>query len=291
MSYLKGLTGKDVIVSPLTLHHKFTLKTPVGSSTSDSDIIVFDGINIPYTSGIGTGSAPLVYNSIKQLYFSNFISSSNKGYGIDVPQITHNSDGTLSGPVISPIGQNNFPQSINEKRFFSTSSEASIKVISIPRNMFGDYIKPGSFTTTSPIRFDDGEGNIIVKTTGQQIGNILYGAGLIIITGSSADPGNLTFESSYTIFETQFKCTIEADELNYSLNPSLLKSSIRGQNKIKTTGSADYENFVTGSVFTPFATTVGLYNDKKELMAVGKLAQPLALSQHVDTTILVNIDR
>ena len=291
MSYLKGLTGRDVIVSPLTLHHQFTLKTPVGSSTDDSTITVFDGVNTPYVNGIGTGSAPLVYNSIKQLYFSNFISASNKGYGIDVPQITHNSDGTLSGPVISPIGQNNFPQSINEKRFFSTSSNATIKVISIPRNMFGDYIQPGSFATTSPVRSDDGEGNIIVKSTGQQIGNILYGAGLIVITGSSADPGNLTFRSSYTVFETQFKCTVEASELNYSLNPSLLKSSIRGQNKIKTTGSADYEDFVTGSVFTPFVTTVGLYNDDKELMAVGKLSQPLALSQHVDTTILVNIDR
>ena len=70
-----------------------------------------------------------------------------------------------------------------------------------------------------PVRSDDGEGNIIVKSTGQQIGNILYGAGLIVITGSSADPGNLTFRSSYTVFETQFKCTVEASELNYSLNP------------------------------------------------------------------------
>ena len=75
------------------------------------------------------------------------------------------------------------------------------------------------------------------------------------------------------------------------MNPSLLSSSISGQGKIRQSGSAFYEDYVTGSDFTPFATTVGLYNDDKELVAVGKLAQPLALSQHVDTTILVNLDR
>ena len=75
------------------------------------------------------------------------------------------------------------------------------------------------------------------------------------------------------------------------MNPSLLSSSISKEGRIRQSGSAYYEDYVTGSDFTPFITTVGLYNDKKELMAVGKLAQPLALSQYVDTTILVNIDR
>ena len=75
------------------------------------------------------------------------------------------------------------------------------------------------------------------------------------------------------------------------MNPSLLSSSINKQGKIRGSGSAFYADYVTGSDFTPFVTTVGLYNDEKELMAVGKLAQPLALSQHVDTTILINLDR
>ena len=114
---------------------------------------------------------------------------------------------------------------------------------------------------------------------------------MVIITGDTDDFGSTLFNSSYTIFETQYKCTVEANEFNYSMNPSLLSSSIRSQAKIRTTGSADYSDFVTGSFFAPYVTTVGLYNDEKELIAVGKLAQPLALSQHVDTTILVNIDR
>jgi hypothetical protein len=34
-----------------------------------------------------------------------------------------------------------------------------------------------------------------------------------------------------------------------------------------------------------------MYNEQNELLAVGKLAQPLPTSRTTDTTILVNIDR
>ena len=39
------------------------------------------------------------------------------------------------------------------------------------------------------------------------------------------------------------------------------------------------------------ALPICMYNDDHELLAVGKLAQPLPTSQTTDTTILVNIDR
>ena len=291
MSY-KGLTGKDVIVSPLTLNYQFSDVSPASSDSTGDIPSKLEGRNGPYIGDIGTGSAVLVYNSIKQLYYSNFISASNEGYGIDVPQIQYNSDGTISGPVISPIANNNYPQSITETRTFPTGSGDSIKVLSIPRNLFGDYIQPGTFSDAGAGKYtdDNGDGNIY-NVSNQKVGNILYGAGMVIITGDTDDFGACSWRSAYTVFETQYKCTVAANEFNYSMNPSLLASSIRGQAKIRTTGSADYADFVTGSEFTPYATTVGLYNDEKELIAVGKLAQPLALSQHVDTTILVNIDR
>ena len=44
------------------------------------------------------------------------------------------------------------------------------------------------------------------------------------------------------------------------------------------------------SYFTPYVTTVGLYDEAQNLVAVGKLSQPLPLSPVTDTTILVNID-
>ena len=50
-------------------------------------------------------------------------------------------------------------------------------------------------------------------------------------------------------------------------------------------------DFATSSYFEPYITTVGLYDNDHQLLAVGKLAKPLQSSDTTDTTILVNIDR
>jgi hypothetical protein len=105
------------------------------------------------------------------------------------------------------------------------------------------------------------------------------------LTGSNT---TMSFESALNIYETQYKCTMESDEFNYSLNPSLLSGS---EVSILTSGSDTYVDFATGSEFTPFVTTVGLYNDNNDLLAIGKLSQPLPTSQTTDTTILINLDR
>ena len=100
---------------------------------------------------------------------------------------------------------------------------------------------------------------------------------LAFITGSDVV---CSFSSSYTIFETQYKCTIGADEFNYSSNPSIISSS-EGQ----------MYDFATGSYFAPYVTTVGLYDGAYNLLAVAKLAKPLPTSRTTDTTILVNFDK
>ena len=100
---------------------------------------------------------------------------------------------------------------------------------------------------------------------------------LAFVTGSNV---TCSFSSSYTLFETQYKCTIGADEFNYSLNPSLISGS-EGQ----------IYDFATGSYFAPYVTTVGLYDEFSNLLAVAKLAKPLPTSRTTDTTILINFDR
>jgi hypothetical protein len=100
---------------------------------------------------------------------------------------------------------------------------------------------------------------------------------LAFITGSDVV---CSFSSSYTLYETQYKCTIGADEYNYSSNPSIISGS-EGQ----------LYNFATGSFFAPYVTTVGLYDGAYNLLAVGKLAKPLPTSRTTDTTILINFDK
>ena len=95
------------------------------------------------------------------------------------------------------------------------------------------------------------------------------------------------FTSSLTLHETQYKCTIRENEFNYSMNPTLLVSG--GLDQV-VNGKATYQDFATGSDFPPYITTVGLYDEDQNLLAVGKLAKPLPTSQTTDTTILINLD-
>ena len=51
-----------------------------------------------------------------------------------------------------------------------------------------------------------------------------------------------------------------------------------------------YHDFVTGSEFSPYVTTIGLYNGSNELVVVGKLPRPLPISLQTDTTYMINFD-
>ena len=153
------------------------------------------------------------------------------------------------------------------------------------------YNQPGAASNTTPVGlsrfgYDVTPAVPAVTASGAEYGDDTYGGRLV----GSNDVANFalgtnitcSFSSSFNIYETQYKCTISEDEFNYSQNPSIVSGS-------KNTGV--YLNFATSSFFSPYATTVGMYNEQNELLAVGKLAQPIPLSQTTDTTILVNIDR
>jgi hypothetical protein len=132
-------------------------------------------------------------------------------------------------------------------------------------------------------------------------GNVVsvYGGSTVVILPSITDLCNsenftASFSSSYTIYETQYKCTLGENEFNSTLNPSAQASG----SMISITGSLFYQpgngvlrDDLTGSYFSPYVTTVGLYDEYQNLLAVGKLSQPLPTSTTVDTTILVNLDR
>jgi hypothetical protein len=100
---------------------------------------------------------------------------------------------------------------------------------------------------------------------------------LAFVTGSDV---TCSFSSSYTLYETQYKCTIGADEYNYSNNPTIISGS-----------EGELYDFATGSFFAPYVTTVGLYDNSYNLLAVAKLSKPLPTSRTTDTTILVNFDK
>ena len=330
MSIFKPFITSDVIVSPFKVNKSFTF---TGNELTASNVQIdrFLGTNntsslwisgSDNTGYITTQSRQLVYRSIKELYYSNYIGGEN---GAPAATASFNNDGTITGPAYTPNYYNYLSNTLPPDRYFPTGSD-NIVVISIPSNLFGEYISPNSLqiqVSGSNISVqDDGLGNILFGTV--KVGDIIYQHGIIIITktgystvsdnygegsygsmiygGAGVDfvnnfyTNNLTcsFESTVTIHETQYKCTIRENEFNFSNNPSLLSGSVAISNGsgslFPQPGDGKLNDNVTGSYFSPYITTVGLYNNNKELLAVAKLAQPLPVSSVTDTSILINFD-
>ena len=325
MSVFKPFSPADLIVTPFEVDKTFTFK---GRELIDSNVGIerYIGKNLQeslWVSGSNTTgqtsleNQQLIYDSIKQLYYTNYLNSSSGSSAstasfestIFVPDfLTAATLGVLTGEQNTTNNVNYLSSTININRTFPTESNAEIGAISIPSNLFGEYIKPGSFSLTSVSGSitDDAEGNLlfsssIYNTSSYHVGNIIYEHGMAIIISESLTPFSsfrgsfnsfidndvtCSFKSNITLYEAQYKCTARPNEFLFTLNPSVISGSQACPENITNT----LYDFATGSYFTPYVTTVGLYNNDKELVAVGKLAQPLDMSDTTDTTILVNLD-
>jgi hypothetical protein len=315
MGAYKQFLTSDIIITPFEVNKSFTFQ---GASELTASIVsidrflglntssLFNPITDPTTGQVSTQYQRLIYNSIKELFYSNYLSSSY-GDPANVGFIVPGNDeagNVLVGPPSSTGRYFNYKQTdLTFAKYFPTASDSTIGVISIPSRLFGNYIQPNSFIwkSSSFTITDDGEGNLVSGST--IYGNIFYYQGLAIITsGSSADILNFvtssavtcSFSSSLTIYETQYKCTIRSNEFNVTLNPSAEVSGsmllYSGSYFYQPKGGISTDN-TTGSYFSPYVSTVGLYDEDQNLLAVGKLAQPLPTSATTDTTILINIDR
>ena len=91
----------------------------------------------------------------------------------------------------------------------------------------------------------------------------------------------IQFQGTHLVYENEYQCTIEEHEFNATKNISARNLKI-DQNKLA--------DFATGSLFKPHVTTIGLYNDNMELLVVGKLGQPVRVSDETDTTFVLRWD-
>jgi len=146
-----------------------------------------------------------------------------------------------------------------------------------------------SFPSDIYLYFTSGSATSGSVEAGENVGNIIYPHGMAVLTNQNLPLSDIStntdltcsFSSSYKIFETQYKATIRESEFNFSQNPTIISGSTDGT----------VYDFVTGSFFQPYVTTVGLYDEYQNLLAVGKLSQPYPLSRTTDTTFYINLDR
>jgi hypothetical protein len=89
---------------------------------------------------------------------------------------------------------------------------------------------------------------------------------------------NLNFNNTVELNSTIYFCRIKHNDFNYSANPTYLSAS---QIRVKN-----------DAVDSPVAyiTSIGLYDDDNNLLAVGKLSEPLRKDPTIEYTLRARLD-
>lgn len=303
MSAFKKLDRRDVF----TTTHLASKSWSVSGSNAPTYGVQFYGgassslpsypVSNPSVSYSDTYEQLLRYRSIRQLYYSN--------YDSDNFLITGSFDNFLQSSLYHSGSRN---------------LGSHVGIVSFPRNTYGIGLKPGSINFSiidtyienegdyvletiaaggqyiedgnSGTISDDGEGRILASSNalfdvqeGDVIGAVIYTHGLVVFTEedfakyfSNLTTPELTWNSYYPVYTTSYTAKVRDEEFNYSLNPTA----------VSTDGKI--ADNISGSEFKPYVTTIGLYNDYQELIAVAKLGQPIPKSTDTDMTFVVKLD-
>lgn len=201
----------------------------------------------------------------------------------------------------------------------NSSTINTIRAIQIGRTTTDDAILSGSVTavmsfgTVTDFTFIDvpeekvissigRRGDIVEKNdTNNVVGTVFYDTGTLIFHGGESDTdftvnpssgftfgvgataetiaiNSLSFKSSNKVKRTSFFCRALNKEFNYTNNITSLSN--------QSTGS------ITGSLTsspTTFITTVGLYNENGELLAVAKVSPPVKKNFNTEKTFSVRL--
>lgn len=204
--------------------------------------------------------------SMLQMYINGILHSS----GSDMLLIDTKSPFTASARIdnTSPLfiggyeSDSGLSGTIDEIRIFNKS------LTSTEIGYLSDRTEGGTFSQTNHIgNVFTKQGVVVISTPDYRLNNILN------------VPYTASYRSTKTIYEMGVMVEIGSGDFNATLNHT-------------TTADDDntYQTFVTSSTFAPYITTVGLYNNAGQLLAIGKLAQPVRKRPDVDMNFLVRLD-
>lgn len=282
---LKEISKSDIITRPIKVYKEWTL--------DENDISPIYGEN-PNNTFINLDSEvksegfnkKVIYESIKSQFYTNPATAS----------------------VLFEVGLRKSYAS-NDERVL----ENQMAIFSIPQKYYGEGIKIGTVIledeTLGRTYTDDGYSNLVYNT--QIKGNIFYDRGLVIVTkdvvsGSVLNQFTLSYRSTKTIYENEIFLSVLENEFNVSQNPSAVDFSGADFGKIKLHniksnvinnkfgGFADYEFSSsidpTGSYLAPYITTIGLYDDDLNMVAVAKLPQPIKSLPDYPVNFIIRFD-
>jgi hypothetical protein len=327
MASFKKLSKSDVTFVPYYANKQWTIAS--SSYTTYSNIYqgtnvagLFASSSDPITNG---QYERLIYTQINQLFYQSYSGSLNTS---SLASSIYYESASQQRPTASYFIYNdsanlikNFPTGTDEKiQVLSINQEIFGNKI-LPYSFV--------LSSSSHYIIDDGYGNLIdinptsasfytkesyatsgyftsslESTASQYVGNIFYAHGLSIITNQSGsyqyffpfEEWTVSFKNEYPIYEHEVRCAIKESDFNLSYNPTLIFGSqpriVSGSDGYILTGSLNgtLKDFATGSNFYTYATTLGLYNDNNELLAVAKFGKPMMMSPDTDMTFVIKYD-
>jgi len=124
--------------------------------------------------------------------------------------------------------------------------------------------------------FETVSGSQVQGDNAMKLFTSLSGSGALSATGRSF---GIQARSSEQVKSTYYFVRVKNAEYNYSNNPSFTSGSY---------GDLKYATFINDP--QTYITTVGLFNDRRELLAVAKLSQPIRKSFSREALIKVKLD-
>lgn len=120
-------------------------------------------------------------------------------------------------------------------------------------------------------------------------GNIFYKYSQMVVSSNlpkyhdafndTTNGWNIRYKGTHTIYENEVLVEVPKGHCNVSMNPTALVK--KNTDRLKPAFTASLR---------PYITTIGLYNDDAQLVAVAKLAQPIQKRDDVDTNFIVRWD-
>ena len=277
---IKEIPKSDVVVRPFKVYKEWasnegTITPLYGTLQTD----LYD-VDTDDTNSDGTSKRTL-YDSIKSQFYLNPTTSS----------------------ILTEVGKRKSYASTDERVIGDT-----IGVIAIPQQKYGEGLKMGSVELQyGTITVTDDSNSNLIDSASNHKGNVYYDRGLIVLTkdiveDTTIESFELSYRSTMTIYENEVFLSVNESEFNVSQNPS----AYDGTNKIKLKtiqstieptkfggfGEYDYSSSVdtTGSYLAPFITTIGLYDNELNMVAVCKLPKPIKSLPDYPLNFIVRFD-
>ena len=284
---IKEIPKSDIITRPIKVYKEWTL--------DENDAYPLFG-EAPNATLIDVNSDEKTHGFVKKVLYESIKS-----------QFYRNAD---TASIITEVGLRKSYTSTNERNLNN-----EFAIICIPQIYYGEGVKIGSVSLedeqNGKIYEDDGYSNLL--DSGSNVaGNIFYDRGLVILTrdivsGSVLSQYTLNFRSTKTIYENEILLSVLESEFNVSQNPTAIDYDADGKfGKIKLHsiqsnvnpmvfsgfGEYDYSSSfdTTGSFLAPYITTIGLYDDDLNMVAVAKLPQPIKSMPDYPLNFIVRFD-